>query len=620
MCFYGCLVTKLFGLFQVKVGNISSNFFIDRLNIISMESSIKESVKIDNSTKDKINSWLQGNYDADTKSAIRNLLESKKEDELIDSFYRDLEFGTGGLRGVMGVGSNRMNKYTIGAATQGLSNYLKINFPDQQIKVAIAYDSRNNSDYFARVTAEVFSANGIKVYFFPALRPTPELSFAVRHFGCQSGVVITASHNPKEYNGYKAYWNDGAQMIAPHDKNVIKEVQKIKDVSEVKFERNDRLIENIGPEVDELYLNEIVSLSISKEAIKRQSDLKIVFTPLHGTGITLVPKVLEKMGFKNVTIVEEQAKPDGNFPTVVYPNPEEADAMSLAVKKAKEIDADLVMATDPDSDRVGIAVKNDKGNWQLLNGNQTGSLLLNYMIRAWKDAGKITGKEFVVKTIVTSDIMRKIAEKNNVKCYNTLTGFKYIAAKIKDLEGKEKFIAGGEESYGYLVGDAVRDKDAIASCAFIAEMAAYAKDRGETLYENMVSMYVAYGYYKEKLISLTKKGKSGAEEIQEMMKVLRSNPPKFLAGSQVKKLFDYDAQIEKDLITGKESKIDLPRENVLQFLTEDESLISARPSGTEPKIKFYMSVNAVLASAGDLEMVSAQLDKKIDTIKADLKL
>lgn len=585
-----------------------------------MEGMIKESTKIDTQTRDKINSWLSGNYDQETKAAIRDLASASKEDELVDSFYRDLEFGTGGLRGIMGVGSNRMNKYTIGMATQGLANYLKLSFPGEQLKVAIAHDSRNNSDYFAKITAEVFSANGVKVYFFPALRPTPELSFALRHFKCHSGVVITASHNPKEYNGYKAYWNDGAQMIAPHDKNVIKEVQKIKDVSEVKFQRNEALIETITVDIDEKYLNEIVALSISKEAIARQSGLKIVYTPLHGTGITLVPEVLKKMGFRNVTIVEEQAKPDGNFPTVIYPNPEEADAMSLAVKKAKEIDADLVLATDPDADRVGVAVKNNKGEWQLLNGNQTGSLLISYMIQAWKDAGKLTGKEFIVKTIVTSDLIGKIAEKNKVKSYNTLTGFKYIAAKIKDLEGKEKFIAGGEESYGYLVGDAVRDKDAIASCAFIAEMAAHAKDKGESLFEAMLQMYVSYGFYKEKLISLTKKGKSGAEEIQEMMKDLRSNPPKYLAGSQVKKLFDYDAQVEKDLLTQQESKIELPRENVLQFLTEDGSLISARPSGTEPKIKFYMSVNEPLKSAGDYDKVNAALDKKIETIVKDLRL
>ncbi len=585
-----------------------------------MESLLKDASKIDTATKQKIETWLKGDYDSETKETINKLIKEGKEDELIDSFYRDLEFGTGGLRGLMGVGSNRMNKYTIGMATQGLSNYLKKNFPDEQLKVAIAHDSRNNSDYFAKITAEVFSANGIKVYFFKALRPTPELSFAIRHFKCHSGVVVTASHNPKEYNGYKAYWNDGAQMIAPHDKNVITEVQNIKSVSDVKFKRNDSLIETIGEEVDEAYLSTIAALSVSKEAIKRQHGLKIVYTPIHGTGITLVPKILEKFGFTNVTIVQEQAVPDGNFPTVVSPNPEEVEAMSLAVKKAKEIDADLVLATDPDADRVGIAVKNHENEWQLLNGNQTGSLLINYMINAWKEAGKLTGKEFVVKTIVTSDIIKKIAEANHVKIYSTLTGFKYIAALIKELEGKEKFIAGGEESYGYLIGDAVRDKDAIASSAFIAEMTAYAKDKGISLFDMLRDMYVKYGFYKEKLISITKKGKSGAEEIQEMMKEHRDNPPATLAGSKLIKLMDYSASIEKDLVTGKTSPINLPKENVLQFLTEDGTLVSARPSGTEPKIKFYFSVNTKLASREDYNKVSKQLDEKIEQVKKDLKL
>jgi phosphoglucomutase len=585
-----------------------------------MESLIKESAKIDAATKEKINSWLKGNFDKETKDSISKMISEGKEDELVDSFYRDLEFGTGGLRGLMGQGTNRMNKYTVGMATQGLCNYLKKNFPNEQLKVAIAHDSRNNSDYFAKIAAEVFSANGVKVYFFKALRPTPELSFTIRHFKCHSGVVVTASHNPKEYNGYKAYWNDGAQMIAPHDTNTIAEVQKIKDVSEVKFQRNDQLIEMIGEEIDARYLDKIAALSVSREAIKRQKDLKIVFTPIHGTGITLVPQILQKFGFTNVTIVDEQSKPDGNFPTVVYPNPEEADALSLAVKKAKEIDADLVLATDPDADRVGIAVKNHKNEWQLLNGNQTGSLLINYMINAWKEAGKLTGKEFIVKTIVTSDLIQKIAQVNGVKSYNTLTGFKYIAALIKKLEGKEKFIAGGEESYGYLVGDDVRDKDAIASCAFIAEMVAYSKDKGITLFDMMREMYVKYGFYKEKLISITKKGKSGAEEIHKMMKELRENPPKTIAGSPLLKIIDYSSQREKEIKSGKESVLDFPKENVLQFLTEDGSLISARPSGTEPKIKFYCSVNGKLDKKENFDLVSAELDKKVDMIVKDLKL
>jgi phosphoglucomutase len=585
-----------------------------------MEGTLIESAKIDKGTKDRINQWLNGNYDSQTKEEIRSLIKEGKEDELIDSFYKDLEFGTGGLRGIMGVGSNRMNKYTIGMATQGLSNYLKKSFPGEQIKVAIAHDSRNNSDYFAKITSEVFSANGIKVYFFKSLRPTPELSFAVRLLGCHGGVVLTASHNPKEYNGYKAYWKDGAQMIAPHDKNTITEVQNIKDISEVKFQRNDALIETIGEEVDNKYLDMIHSLSISKEAIKRQHDLKIVFTPIHGTGIVLVPEVLKKFGFTNVHVVEEQSKPDGNFPTVVYPNPEEPEALSLGLKKAKEIDADILMGTDPDSDRVGIAVKNHKGEFQLLNGNQTGSLLLNYLINAWKEAGKIKGKEFIVKTIVTTYLIDKIAADNGVKCYNTLTGFKYIAALIGELEGKELFIGGGEESYGYLVGDQVRDKDAISSCAFIAEMAAYAKDKGVSLFDMMRDMYVKYGFYKEKLISLTKKGKSGAEEIQQMMKDLRNNPPKVVAGSPLVQLKDYQAQTIKDLITGKETPTNLPKENVLQFLTEDGTLVSARPSGTEPKIKFYISVNTPLSKKEDYDKVNLELDEKIERVIHDMNL
>ncbi len=585
-----------------------------------MNATIQQSTRLDASAKERIQKWLQGAYDEDTKNIIRKWIDESKEDELVDAFYKELEFGTGGLRGTMGVGSNQMNKYTIGMATQGLCNYLKLNFPNQQIKVAIAHDSRNNSPYFAQVTADVFSANGIKVYLFKALRPTPELSFTIRHFGCQSGVVVTASHNPKEYNGYKAYWNDGAQVIAPHDKNIIKEVQKISDISEVKFTRNESLIEMIGEEIDELYMSKILSLSVSKEAIQRQSNLKIVYTSLHGTGIVLVPELLKRFGFNNITLVQEQSEPNGNFPTVVYPNPEETEAMTLALKKAKEIDADLIMATDPDSDRVGIGVKNNKGEFQLLNGNQTGSLLINYMLNAWKEKGKITGKEFIVKTIVTSDIIEKIAASYGVKYYNTLTGFKYIAALIKELEGKEKFIVGGEESYGYLIGDDVRDKDAIAACAFIAEMVAYYKDKGVSPFDTMLDMYVKNGFYKEKLISITKKGQSGAAEIQQMMKDMRDNAPKSLAGSKLKFVKDYDASVQLEVATGKETKMAFPRENALQLLTEDGSLISARPSGTEPKIKFYFSVNEPLASREEYEKISAKLDEKINTIIKELKL
>jgi len=576
--------------------------------------------KADELTKKKIQSWLDGSYDEDTKQQIKNLLAEGKEDELIECFYKDLEFGTGGLRGIMGVGSNRMNKYTIGMATQGLCNYLKKNFPGQPLKAAIAHDSRNNSPFFARTTAEVFAANGIEVYFFSALRSTPELSFAIRYFGCQTGVVITASHNPKEYNGYKAYWNDGGQVIAPHDKNIITEVQKITSISDVHFKGNESLIHSIDVEVDNAYLNELVKLSVSPDAIKRQKDMKIVYTPIHGTGIVLVPEVLKRFGFENVHIVQEQAIPDGNFPTVVYPNPEEKDALSMAVAKATAIDADLVLATDPDADRVGIAIKNDKNEFQLLNGNQTGSLLILYMLKAWKNANKITGKEFIVKTIVTTDLIKKIADHFGVTCFNTLTGFKYIAAKIKELEGQMQFIAGGEESYGYLIGDKVRDKDAIASCAFIAEMVAYAKDQGKSLYDTLIDMYVEFGFYKEHLISLTKKGKSGAEEIQEMMKNLRANPPKTLSGSAVEWMYDYESQIATNITTGATNPIKLPKENVLQFLTADGSLISARPSGTEPKIKFYFSVNEPLASRSEYEQVNKKLDVKIQTLISDLKL
>jgi phosphoglucomutase len=576
------------------------------------------SSKIDKPTQDRINTWLSGNYDEQTKSEIRTLIANGKEDDLIDSFYKELEFGTGGLRGIMGVGSNKMNKYTIGAATQGLANYLKKNFPNQQIKVAIAYDSRNNSDVFAKITADVFSANGIYVYLFSALRPTPLLSFTIRYLGCQSGIVLTASHNPKEYNGYKAYWNDGGQMIAPHDTNVIDEVSAIKDISEVNFNGDPMLIEMVGTEIDSVYIEQVKALSVNPEAIKRQKDMKIVFTPIHGTGITLVPALLERFGFENVTVVKEQSIPDGNFPTVVYPNPEEGDALSLAIKTAKEIDAEIVMATDPDADRVGVAVKNNKGEWILLNGNQTASILLYYLINAWKDAGKLDGKQFICKTIVTSYIMDSIAETNGVKCYNVLTGFKFIAGLIKEKEGKETFIAGGEESYGYLVGDFVRDKDAISACAFIAEMTAYYKDKGKSLCDVLEEIYLAHGFYKEKLISITKKGKSGSDEIKKMMKDLRATPPKTLGGSRLVKLMDYEMQTETDLLTGAKKPIALPKSDVLQFVMEDGSKASARPSGTEPKIKFYFSVKEKLASKDQYEAVSNKCDEKIDQTIKDL--
>ena len=527
-------------------------------------------------------------------------------------------FGTGGLRGIMGAGSNRVNKYTIGAATQGLANYLKNKYPNQEIKVAIAYDSRNNSDVLGKITADVFSANDIKVYFFKALRPTPELSFAVRTLGCKGGVVLTASHNPKEYNGYKAYGADGGQFVAPDDKLVMDEVSKITSVNEVKFKSKPENITYIGEEIDVDYLQKITSLSVFPEAVKRQKDLKIVFSPIHGTGITLVPKALEMFGFENVIIVEEQATPDGNFPTVVYPNPEEKEALTLALKKAKEVDADLVLATDPDADRVGIAVKNHKGEFELLNGNQTGSLLVNYMLEAWEKKGKFTGNEYVIKTIVTSYLIDKIAASKNVTCYNTLTGFKFIGQIMTEKEGKETFIVGGEESYGYLVGEFVRDKDAVVSAAFISEMTAFYKDQGSSLYEVMMDMYVKYGFYKEKLVSITKKGKAGAEEIKAMMERFRNNTPVSLGGSKVATLKDYGLQKETDLNTGKVTDLNFPKSDVLQFVTEDGCIISARPSGTEPKIKFYCSVNKPLASKADFDKVNEELEKKVDEIMSDL--
>jgi phosphoglucomutase len=574
--------------------------------------------ELDPTILQKANSWLQGNYDADVKQAIQKLLDDKAYSDLTDSFYRDLEFGTGGLRGLMGPGSNRVNKYTIGAATQGLANYLNKTYPNQKIKVAIAHDSRNNSDVFANITADVFSANGIHVYFFQALRPTPELSFAIRHLGCKSGVMLTASHNPKEYNGYKAYGADGGQFVSPEDKVVLSEVAAISSVDDVKFTRILENVELIGEEIDQLYLDKITELSVSPEAIQRQKDLKIVYSPIHGTGITLVPKALKQFGFNNVILVDEQTTPDGNFPTVIYPNPEEREALTLALKKAQETDADLVMATDPDADRVGIAVKNAENEFILLNGNQTGSLLINYLLTAWQEKGKLTGNEYIVKTIVTSYLLDAIAAEKGVKCYNTLTGFKYIGELMTKFEGKQTFIGGGEESYGYLIGELVRDKDAVVSAAFIAEMTAFYKDKGSSLFDALIYTYLQYGFYKEKLISITKKGKSGAEEIVAMIEQFRTNPPATLGGSKVVALKDYGKQVETDLVAGTTKPIELPKSDVLQFITEDGSIISARPSGTEPKIKFYCSVNQKLASKEDYHATDSRLEAKIDAIIQDL--
>ncbi|WP_339609986.1 phospho-sugar mutase [uncultured Roseivirga sp.] len=569
-----------------------------------------------NNIQDKVNIWLSSSIDEASKTAIRSLTG----DDLNDAFYKDLEFGTGGLRGIMGVGSNRINKYTIGMATQGLANYLIKTFPNEAIKVAIAHDSRNNSRFFAETTAAVFSANGIHVYLFESLRPTPELSFAIRELGCKSGVVLTASHNPREYNGYKAYWDDGAQVIAPHDKNIIAEVQAIAGIEAVRFEKDDSKIELIGTELDEKYLSAIEGLTLAPEAIKNQKDLKIVFSPIHGTGITLVPEILKRKGFENVFVVEEQAEPNGDFPTVVYPNPEEREAMTLALNKAKELDADLVMATDPDADRVGMAAKNDEGEFELLNGNQAASLLIYYLLRKWKENGKLNGKQMIIKTIVTTDLLSRIAEKFEVDCPETLTGFKYIAALIRQEEGKKEFIGGGEESYGYMISDFVRDKDAVASCAMLAEMCAWAKDQGMSVFDLLKQIYVENGFYLETLISMTKKGMKGADEIKQMMIDMREKTPSTIAGSKVIRTMDYQSLVEKNMISGSEKAIDQPKSNVLQFYLEDGTKISARPSGTEPKIKFYVSVNTALKFAVEFNETKRFLESRIDTIKKDLKL
>jgi phosphoglucomutase len=573
---------------------------------------------MDKNIENKVSQWLNGQFDADTVAAIKKL-QQDNPDELADAFYRNLEFGTGGLRGVMGVGTNRMNKYTVGMATQGFANYLKQAFTGE-VSIAIAHDSRNNSRFFAEVAANVMGANGIKVYLFEHLRPTPELSFAIRHLHCQGGIVLTASHNPKEYNGYKAYWNDGAQLIPPHDKNVILEVEKISAVDEVKWSGGEANIIPIEKEVDEAYLKVLQNLSIQPDVIKAQHDLKIVYTPIHGTGITLVPEILKRYGFTNVHVVEEQATPDGNFPTVVYPNPEESEAMSIGLKKAKELDAAILLGTDPDSDRVGIAVKDIKGEWTLLNGNQTAVLLFNYIIEGRRNKGLAGDTDYVCKTVVTSDLIDVFAARNNVKCYNVLTGFKWIADLIHKKEGKEQFICGGEESYGYMIGDNVRDKDAIASVALICEMAASALSQGRSLYEQLIDIYVKYGYYKESLISITKKGMKGADEIADMMRGYRENPPTTINGSPVVTIYDYQLQKVKSLKTGDEQPIDLPKSNVLQFILEDGTKISARPSGTEPKIKFYFSVNQPLENAAGFDAATQALDQKIQQIIKDMKL
>ena len=569
----------------------------------------------------KAEKWLSPAYDEKTQAEVRRMLDNEDKTELIEAFYKDLEFGTGGLRGIMGVGSNRMNVYTVGAATQGLSNYLNKNFKDmKQISVVIGHDCRNNSRLFAEISANIFSANGIKVYLFDDMRPTPEMSFAIRHLGCQSGIILTASHNPKEYNGYKAYWDDGAQVLPPHDKGIIDEVNKITSAADIKFEGNKALIEIIGENVDSAYLEQLKSVSIDPEVIKRHKDLKIVYTPIHGTGMMLIPRALKSWGFEDVNTVKEQMVKDGNFPTVVSPNPENAEALTLAVKLAKEIGAELVMASDPDADRVGIACKNDRGEWVLINGNQTCLMFLYYIITQYTKLDKMTGREFVVKTIVTTELIKTIAERNNIEMFDCYTGFKWIAREIRLNEGKKKYIGGGEESYGFLAEDFVRDKDAVSACCLIAEVAAWAKDNGKTLFELLQDIYIEYGFSKEKSISITKPGKSGAEEIKAMMENFRKNPPKEIAGSPVILAKDY-ASLKQTDGKGNVSDIDMPAtSNVLQYFTEDGTKVSVRPSGTEPKIKFYVEVKGVLKDRSEYDAVNEKAEEKVKAVADSLNL
>ena len=563
--------------------------------------------------------WLSGNYDANTKQVILDLQANNKE-ELQDSFYRNLEFGTGGLRGIMGVGTNRINKYTIGMATQGFSNYLLKTYPNESIAVAIGHDSRNNSRFFAETTAQVFAANGIKVFLFEALRPTPELSFAIRQLKCKAGVVCTASHNPKEYNGYKAYWDDGGQLVPPHDKNVISEVEAIQSVDEVKWSGGEHNIQLMGEAMDQDYIKMLKSLSVYPEIITQQQDLKIVYTPIHGTGITLVPKVLASFGFTNVTIVDEQATPDGNFPTVKYPNPEESETMSIGLTKAKAMDADILLGTDPDADRVGVGVKNHKGEWVLMNGNQTAVLAFAYMMEARRAKGIAAPNDMVVTTIVTTEMINQVAKINEVNCYNVLTGFKWIAELVKEKEGKENYIIGGEESFGLMIGDQIRDKDAVSAVALLCEMAAYEKSKGKTLFDKMIELYIQYGFYYENLISITKKGMNGQQEIKDMMEGYRQSPPVTIDGEAVVTLLDYELQLGKNLQTGATWKLNLPKSNVLQFITAKGSKISARPSGTEPKIKFYFSVNTELKDRKSFDQKYQMLQEKINGIIKDMQL
>lgn len=563
--------------------------------------------------------WLGSDFNEETRKEVADMLEHD-EKKLIDAFYQDLEFGTGGLRGIMGAGTNRMNIYTLGMATQGLSNYIIKQCGRKGISVAIAYDCRNNSRYFAETTANIFSANGFDVFLFESLRPTPELSFAIRHFKCQSGVVITASHNPPEYNGYKAYWNDGGQVVAPHDERITAEVRNIKSVSEIKFNGKKDKIKIIGKEIDDLFLKEVLKMSLNPEIIKKYSDIGIVYTPIHGTGVMLIPPALKLFGFRNIISVPEQDKIDGNFPTVKSPNPEEPGALKMAIEKAIETGAELVMASDPDADRLGIACRNKNGGFILLNGNQTCVLLIYYILSQYKAKNLYKGNEYIIKTIVSTDLMDRIAEKHSVECYNVLTGFKFFAELIRNLEGKKRYIGGGEESYGFLPGDYVRDKDSVGSCSLVAEITAWAKSRGKSLYEVLIDIYMEYGLFREKLVNIVRKGLEGHTEIKAMMMAYRNNPPKSINGSKVIKINDYDSLISTDCITGNKTKINLIQSDVLQFFLEDGSKISVRPSGTEPKIKFYFSVNAKLESVGKFDEIEKMLDQRIAGIITDMKL
>lgn len=578
-----------------------------------------ENLELIKEVTEKAQKWLSPAYDAETQAEVKRMLENEDKTELIEAFYKDLEFGTGGLRGIMGVGSNRMNIYTVGAATQGLSNYLNKNFKDlSQISVCIGHDCRNNSRLFAEISADIFSANGIKVYLFDDMRPTPEMSFAIRHLGCQSGIILTASHNPKEYNGYKAYWDDGAQVLAPHDKGIIDEVNKISSAADIKFQGNKELIQIIGEDVDSAYLDQVKTISIDPDVIQRQKDLSIVFTPIHGTGMMLVPRALKQWGFENVNCVPEQMVKSGDFPTVISPNPENAEALTLAINLAKKVDADIVMATDPDADRVGMACKNDKGEWTLINGNQTALIFLYYIIKNRKATGKMKDTDFIVKTIVTTELIKAVADKNNIEMRDCYTGFKWIAREIRLSEGKQQYIGGGEESYGFLAEDFVRDKDAVSACTLLAEICAWAKDQGKTLYDILMEIYVEYGFSKEVAISVVKPGKSGADEIKAMMEGFRANPPKELGGSKVILAKDFKTLKATDG-EGNVSDLVMPEtSNVLQYFTEDGCKVSVRPSGTEPKIKFYMEAKGEMGCAKCYASANAQAEAKIEAMKKSL--